>query len=167
MKYWAVGFLGIALSFIGVASAKHVTLTVAQEPQANAPVATNELAIAEGDVAEIRSFPYYANYQSHIVLQKNGQTFWFNPGTEGLIVAGPAKLLLRASGGGGYGIATIKVEPETFPPDKTVIIPAGSGARVTLECSTNLTHWSEVHVVTHTNNAANQFFRIKADRLNP
>ena len=145
--------------------AKYITLTAMQAEQEDPSVATTELAVAEGEVAEIKSFPYFANYQSHLVLQKDGKSFWFNPGNEGMIFTGPAKLVLRASGGGGYGIATIKVEPEVFPPDKTVIVPAGTGARITLECSTNLTHWSEVHSLTHTNSAANKFFRIKAERL--
>lgn len=147
------------------AYAKHITITVAQQSQPSAPTATNEVVIAEGEVAEIKSFPYYANYQSHLVLQKDGKTFWFNPGTEGLVFTGPAKLLLCASGGGGYGIATLKIEPESFPPDKTIIVPAGTGARITLEHSTNLTHWAAVHTVTHTNTVANLFFRIKAERL--
>lgn len=161
----AVALLALVL-VSHVAYAKHITITVAQQSQPNAPEATNEIVIAEGEVAEIKSFPYYANYQSHLILQKDNKTFWFNPGTEGLVVTGPAKLLLRASGGGGYGIATVKIEPESFPPDKTIIIPAGSGGRITLEYSTNLTHWAAVHTVTHTNTAANLFFRIKAERLN-
>jgi hypothetical protein len=163
MKVFAL----LAFLFVSYAAyAKHITITVAQQSQPNAPEATNEIVVAEGEVAEIKSFPYYANYQSHLILQKDNNTFWFNPGTEGLVFTGPAKLLLRASGGGGYGIATIKVEPESFPPDKTIIIPAGTGARITLESSTNLTHWTAIHTVSTTNSAANLFFRIKAERLN-
>ena len=161
------GFALLGLMLVcHVASAKYITITVAQQSQANAPEATNEIVVAAGEVAEIKSFPYYANYQSHLVLERDNKSFWFNPGTEGLVFTGPAKLLLRASGGGGYGIATVKIEPESFPPDKTIILPAGSAGRITLESSTNLMHWTAVHVVTHTNTAANLFFRIKAERLN-
>src|SRR5688572_21327757 len=143
---------------------KYVTVTVAQTGPALE--ATNEVTIAQGEVAEIKSFPFDANLYSHLILQKDNKSFWFSPGSEGLIFTGPAKLLLRVGDRGGYGIATVKIEPEAFAPDKTIVIPAGTGARVTLEYSTNLTQWSALHSVTHTNSAANLFFRIKAERLN-
>ena len=159
-------FVLACLSICCAAQAKYITLTVAQISGASVPDATNELLIAEGEIAEVKWYPYDANFETHLVLQKDGKSFWFNPGREGMIFTGPAKVLLRARAG-GYGIATIKLDPETFPPDKTLVVPAGSGARVALEYSTNLTHWAELHSVTHTNPPANLFFRIKAERLNP
>lgn len=82
-----------------------------------------------------------------------------------LVVNGPAKLLLVGHGG---TMATFKITPDQYPPDKTVVVPGGpGGATVTLESSTNLVHWEPAVGGTYTNLPGVKFFRIKMDRIQP
>ena len=89
----------------------------------------------------------------------------------GFPIAGPAPVSLTWQPASGQSITstsfawmTLEVSPASFPPDKTVIIPQGTGARLALECSTNLVSWTEIWAETYTNVPSNKFFRIKAER---
>ncbi len=81
------------------------------------------------------------------------------------VIVGPAVFQRKPNGSGGIGFCTIEITPESFPPDKTLIIPEGTGANITFECSTNLLDWNSVWQGTYTNAPSNKFFRIRADRL--
>jgi hypothetical protein len=83
----------------------------------------------------------------------------------GAVIAGPAVVQVRPATTVDRGFCTIEITPESFPPDKTLIIPAGTGASITFECSTNLLDWNAVWQGTYTNAPSNKFFRIRADRL--
>ena len=65
----------------------------------------------------------------------------------------------------GFAYLTLEIKPDSFPPDKAVIIPEGSGAIIVLESSTNLVHWSPATPGMYTNQTGNLFFRIRADRI--
>jgi hypothetical protein len=80
------------------------------------------------------------------------------------VIAGPATISL-VPGSGATAFVTIEIAPESFPPDKTIIIPEGTGAKIALECSTNLLTWSEVWTNSYTNVPSHKFFRIKAERI--
>ena len=82
------------------------------------------------------------------------------------VVAGPAIIQLKYYTGTNPGFCTIKVEPESFPPDKTLIIPADShGANIIMEASPDLVHWTNSVPGLYTNATGNMFFRIRADRI--
>lgn len=60
---------------------------------------------------------------------------------------------------------TFKIHTQSTPPDKTVVIPPGQGATVSLQCSSNLTDWITTTNATWTNVPSMKFFRVNADRL--
>jgi hypothetical protein len=78
-------------------------------------------------------------------------------------MVGPAKVELITSGSPVF--VTLKIEPESFPPDKTIVIPQGGGANIALECSTNLIDWVTASPGVYTNQPANKFFRIRAEKV--
>jgi hypothetical protein len=87
-------------------------------------------------------------------------------------IKGPATITLKyPANSSGFWTSewiswmTLEISPESFPPDKTVIIPEGTGARLALESSTNLLSWSEVWSEVYTNAPSNQFFRLSVQRL--
>jgi hypothetical protein len=137
--------------------------------------ASHSVSIAQSETAELVSFPYdvttYLNNTTSLRISNGTNRFeirsdnvsynrgFFQP----IVVAGPAEISLMCYGGRAY--ATFKISPESFPPDKTIIIPEGTGARIALECIINLTQWTEVYSATHTNSPSNKFFRIKAERI--
>lgn len=83
---------------------------------------------------------------------------------DSLVVNGPAKLLVVGIG----GMATFRITPDQYPPDRTVVVPGGpGGATVTMECSTNLVHWEPAVGGSYTNLPGVKFFRIKLDRIQP
>ena len=79
-----------------------------------------------------------------------------------LIVAGPATIRLISSGQGT--LATFRLTPEAFPPDRTMLIPPGTNqVRLALECSTNLVEWFPATNGVYGPLPVAKFFRIKLD----
>ncbi len=153
--------------------ARFVTLTV-NGNLGNGP--TNLLArltIQSNEVATVRSIIAAPGYPvPYLTVMKDGLLFVISPPVVATVnpdplIAGPAVFQLQplGSGYGGPGFCTIEITPESFPPDKTLIIPEGTGANITFECSTNLLDWNPVWQGTYTNAPSNKFFRIRADRL--
>ena len=86
-----------------------------------------------------------------------------------LVMTGPGTITLGSSYAGGsfaQAYVVLEITPDTFSPDKTIVIPKGSGAGISLESSTNLVDWIAAPPGVYTNAPANMFFRIRADRLN-
>src|SRR5947209_3594900 len=82
------------------------------------------------------------------------------------MIAGPAKIRLwTTQRGPGGTYCTWKITPESFPPDKTIVIPQAGGANIGMECSTNLIDWVPASLGVYTNVPATKFFRLKAERL--
>jgi len=48
----------------------------------------------------------------------------------------------RLKAGADPVFCTVEITPESFPPDKTIIVPAGTGANIVMESSTDLMNWS-------------------------
>ena len=88
-----------------------------------------------------------------------------------IFVTGPAEIVLvsryaqRPPASVEAAYVTLEIVPESFPPDKAIVIPAGGGANVALECSTNLIDWVSASPGIYTNVPAAKFFRIKAERV--
>ncbi len=141
------------------AEARYVTLQVNTLSLYGNIVPTATVAIASNEVATVVSAG--GGYTG--VWSRNGISFGISGG---LVVAGPAQLSITANPDNNqWGWLTVKIEPGNFPPGQTVIIPQGSGALISLEASTDLRTWTNSVPGVYTNVPANQFFRIRADRL--
>ena len=95
--------------------------------------------------------PHYDIYQSRIMFQ------------------GPADLSFTTQGPAEYNYssyATIEIIPASFPPDKTIIIPADTkGANILMEASADLIHWTNAPPGLYTNSPSSLFFRLRAERI--
>lgn len=142
-------------------------------------VSTNILGIQFGETAHLVCLIRSAIHEApKVFVQKDDVTGVASPSqvltggyspayapADNLVVNGPAKLLVAGYGG---GMATFKITPDQYPPDRTVVVPGGpGGATVTMECSTNLVQWESAVVGTYTNLPGVKFFRIKLDRIQP
>ncbi len=125
-----------------------------------------ELTILSNEVATVRSTIGPSVYMNIIKDGLTVQLAAFSAmGPTPVVIAGPAVFQLMPNAPDAYGFRTVEITPESFPPDKTLIIPQGTGANITFECSTNLLDWAPVWQGTYTNAPSNKFFRIRADRL--
>jgi hypothetical protein len=158
-----------------------VTITVLNG--ASPPGGSNAVEVKAGETAEVK-FTYDSSAgpgvsgQLYLEITQDNLTFTINgdkltPGfySNGAdsrgnpMIAGPALIKLKDIDNSHRGFATIQITPESFPPDKTLIIPAGSGALIRFQCSTNLIDWTTLYSNTYTNVPSSKFFRIAADRL--
>jgi len=170
MKTLIIALLLVTLT--GFASAGVVTLTAQSRDGTNGVA---ELSIGPYELAEVISFPRSVNggYQSRLEIRKDGVSFWhfveplrtdapavdFDP----VVVAGPATLRLVA---GSIGMCTVRVSPEAFPPDRSILLAPGTNqARITLECSTNLVQWFPATNGVYGPLPEAKFFRIKLEPL--
>jgi hypothetical protein len=149
---------GIVLSGFGQ-DARYVTVS--------APTGTtNTLQIADFEAGELISV--LASGGVSTIVQKDGVTLnatSFSNG-HGALVQGPATFVFYPDPGSSV-MATVKITPASFPPDKTVILPPGTNqVQVNLESSTNLVSWSIATngIYGSPNNA--MFFRVHMTRLN-
>lgn len=77
-------------------------------------------------------------------------------------VAGPATLTVMNAFEYEPAMATFEIQPTSFPPDKTIILPPGTNqVYVGLESSTNLVIWSAATNGVYGSPNEARFFRIK------
>lgn len=140
----------------------------------NAGVGFAEVFIESYEVGEVISFPVAMNVNSSIEVIKDGrksvlQTLSVpNQGFDPVVVAGPAVIRLVVAGNtaNNAGLCTVRITPEAYPPDKSILVAPGSGgAVITLECSTNLLNWTSTTNGVYTNLPAAKFFRIREERI--
>lgn len=150
---------------IAFAQCRYVTIQASGEDPC-----TNTVEIAANETVELLSAlpaassgPYYTvtitkGERTDTVLFGNVINF-----NRPVIVRGPARIGLT---GGTSGFCTMKIIPDTFPVDKTIVIPAGTtGATITLECSTNLIDWVIATNGFYSATNTSTFFRIRAERV--
>ena len=155
------------------AQARYVTLKV----DGSSPIghnATNEVAIAANETFEVVYVPELNFLNSaQLTIIKDGTSFnyrayypdsaGFNSTARPLTMTGPA--IVRLVGFSVSIFCTLRITPESFQPDKTLIIPADTaGATVALECSTDLLTWQTATNGFYTGTNGAKFFRIRADR---
>jgi hypothetical protein len=162
-----IRFVAIALFLSAFAGhARFITLTIGRTGAVDKP--TDEVAIGTNEVAVITTWG--GETASTMAIIKDGITnqssssggFYTLPYP--VNVAGPATIPLEG-GNSAKALLTAEIKPESFPPDKSLIIPEGTGANVTFECSTNLLDWNPVWQGAYTNSPSNKFFRIRAERF--
>ena len=149
-----------------------------------------ELRIQDYEVAELVSFPSEFSQggvegnsrENSIEIEKSQATFRYfgapavglgpniypsKPPLEPLIIVGPAVIrLMSRERTQRYALCTFKITPESYPPDKAIIVlPGTNGASITLECSTNLANWLPATNGIYNNLNEARFFRIRTDRL--
>jgi hypothetical protein len=142
--------------------ARFVTLTVNDNPAAGPTNLFAQLTIQSNEVATVH---WLGGGYSRFFVVKDGRSVQISSVNPEPVIAGPAVFQFQPGQGGGTSFLTIEISPESFPPDKTLIIPQGTGANITFECSTNLLDWNPVWQGTYTNAPSSKFFRISADRL--
>lgn len=151
-----------------LASARIVTL-VHSAP--NTVTTNTEFEVSAGDSAEIVSWVLNETY---LTVQKDGVSIPYLPSqpnySSRFVIAGPAKFTLTSNAGCCVNVktafVTLKVEPESFPPDKTIIIPDGAtGARIAMEVSTNLVNWTVATNGFYTGTNGAKFFRVVGERV--
>lgn len=172
MKTPVLGFLMLAACT--QLQARIITLTVPRPPDGQS--SSNEISIATNEIACVQSWYVLSSSGTRIHVVKDGIVFEIVPSVvDGrpvyppIKIAGPATLRLVSSNlspGQGYqSFCTIEITPESFPPDKTIVIPQGDGANITMECSTNLIDWSTASLGVYTNVPSVKFFRLRAERV--
>lgn len=148
---------------------RYVTTTAQGLPDPPYAV-TNHVSIVDGETAEVVSV--YPPGGSAASFTKDGVWFPSVVGDRNLfvVVKGPATFHLVAQGGGGSPTATLltlKIKPESYPPDKTLILPPGTNqVFVTLESSTNLVQWASATNGVYGSPNEARFFRINMQKLN-
>ena len=181
MKSSSLAFIVATLFLVLTVSAqsRFVTLVI------GATNVLDEVTIGTNEVAAIKSaFDSQENGNntsaSFVEVAKGNQSFrlgsqQLSPGSGGLAyrgpiaVAGPARLSLKFQNPPGPAqgaFLTVEIQPESFPPDKTIIIPADTkGANIVMESSPDLIHWTNVPPGFYTNQTGNLFFRLRAERI--
>ena len=160
------------LCLTGTVHARIVTLTIGgTKTNASLTIATNE------------SFTILAGkdnpFSSRVRIQKDGLEQCYelrlfnregfssgNQYTPPVVIAGPATLSIDGPNlNPDFAYLTVDIQPDLFPPEKTLVVPEGSGANIVLESSTNLVNWSPAPLGLYTNRTGNLFFRLRADRI--
>ena len=163
MKKNILGICGLLLLLATTsAEARIVTVTFTNAPGAST---TNILEVQSGEI--LRGISMSTSEATFVYFVKNDIQFSYTGGT----IAGPATLKIvtvedwRNLGQKAY--LTVEIAPESFPPDKTIIIPQGTpGENIIMEQSTDLVNWTNSVPGTYTNAALNHlFFRLRAERL--
>jgi hypothetical protein len=158
----------LLVALTGFAHAGVVTLTAQSSNETNGVA---ELTVGPYELAEVISFPSYINAGSRLEIEKDGKKATHRVGDNSslscfdpVIVAGPASIRLVATPSGGTGMCTVRLSPEAFPPDRTILVPPGTNqARITLECSTNLVQWFSATNGVYGPLPEAKFFRIKLE----
>lgn len=179
---------GILAGLVAVPTAQAVGVTLTF----GSPTSVTNLVLKPGETCELRALTrtsYYATDperkplfvgEFHITVSRDGLEWrhvyspFFSPSVSpSLVVAGPATVMVSDGGvpsaPSSYvsisGYATFEVTPAPVGAEKLVVAPEGQSTRLVLESSTNLTQWAPVFSTVLTNVPANQFVRIRAEKL--
>lgn len=164
------------------AAAVSVTLTW------GSPTSVTNLVLKPGETCELKQARGYGRYTwaGEDEIHPNGTVVflvlkdgligqeWFpaNESSTRFVISGPAQLnLVRhlvAQPNSQVSTAcyvTFEVTPAPVGAEKLVLAPEGQSTRLVLEASTNLTQWAPVFSTVLTNVPANQFVRVRAEKL--
>ncbi len=157
------------LALTASAQSRFVTLTTGT----NKP--TDQLTIASNEVASIvcggGEYPYLLVNKENFKTEFYRDNFFptYAAYQPRMLIAGPAtfRFGLPVPANPNYSsFVTIEIIPESFPPDKTIIIPADvKGANIIMEASPDLIHWTNAPPGFYTNQTGNLFFRLRAERI--
>jgi hypothetical protein len=161
------------------AQAGEITLTVSSGLGVPAKL-TDEVVVNANETAQVTS--HYGSGIAWLRVIKNditnsmGMADIMNANTgsslsiAAVTVAGPATIRLelqQSISAAKVWFCRVKIEPESFPPGQTIILPQGTVGVIHVESSTNLVQWQDEWVHTFSNTNQNQFFRLRAERSLP
>ena len=144
------------LAFACGATAQTFKTVIAQPSQ------TNYLDIPLGQSARVVNLaPWGHNYgtDGEVVARMTGVEWavW-----KGDVWQGPVRFQVGGESSSG-ALITVELLDDLTPPDRTLILPHGTNAvSVSLEVSTNLTHWATATNGVYVTGETPRFFRIKA-----
>jgi hypothetical protein len=154
------------------AAAEYFTIAATHYFPANPPkpdIIDAPVNVPAGSLAQVVS-GITGNGGAILYYTKPGSSNYYLLKTGGCVV-GPATISIDpgySSVAGASGWATIKIEPQSFPPDKTMILGAGTNtAAITMECSTNLVHWTTCTNGFYGGSNSAMFFRINGVVITP
>jgi len=157
-----LGVLVLLLTWTN-AEARIITITFTNAPGNS----TNSvLEVQSGEI--LHGLSISTSEATFVYFIKNGVEFQYSGST---VVAGPATLSIHTvedwRNKPQTAFLTVEITPESFPPDKTIIIPQGTpGASIIMEQSVDLVNWTNSVPGLYTNTAINNlFFRLRAERL--
>jgi hypothetical protein len=134
-----------------------------------APNMTNQVTINDTETAQLLYFLPASGSTPNMYYQKDGLIFnalaipYFTSG--GPTVKGPAIFTLVSQG--APSVMTLKIMPESFDPNKTLILPPGTNqVNVAMETSTNLVNWVTATNGIYGSPETARFFRIRMEKLN-
>ena len=106
-----------------------------------------------------------AVYLKFPLWESVGGTTVFRMPDSDVVVQGPASIDFYSPVANNF--LTVEIVTEVPPPDKTIVVPAGSGFDVQLEMSTDLINWetADPGAYDNTNGFHHLFFRIRATTL--
>ena len=170
MKARLLNAVALAFGIQVCCSASETTFIVNNSPSSGeSTILTNSISVNSNEVLEVVSVHKSGAGTPYMRVEKEATGFGLAWET-GCRIAGPAVFKLVASpyspGSDTRGFVTVRIEPESFPPGQTLIVPQGTGAIVHIESSTNLVSWSTEWSQTYTNAPDHRFFRLTAERLN-
>jgi hypothetical protein len=83
-----------------------------------------------------------------------------------VVIQGPGTIQFYGQNSNVADFCTFRIEPQNFPPDKTITLPPGTNAFiVTMESSTNLVFWSSATNGVYAPTESAKFFRLKVQRI--
>jgi len=135
------------------------------------------LQIQQGETAELLSgsnasggnnFPLYTVQKDGITCQafprlnvNSG-----NSAAQGTTVTGPATITVLATSFSGSALLTVKITPDSYDVNKTLILPPGTNqVYISLESSTNLVNWADSTNGIYGSPDTARFFRIRMNTL--
>lgn len=153
------GTLVLLMSILQASSA-FVTLTVSQ-------ATATQIVVSASEVVRIASFPSTTTGDSKLKVTKDGIEIYAKVASitdnAERIFTGPCIVSLSYINSGGSS-CTLEITPNIYTPSQTLVIPAGTGARISLQCSTNLTTWTNIFSASYTNEPDHKFFRMALER---
>jgi hypothetical protein len=138
-----------------------------------------QMQILDGETAEIQdahaSIGGVSAAPITVAIQKSGITVRGYPqgyqyGSVGLmsrgsVVAGPATIGLDSGSPGQPTLLTVKIYPDTYDVNKTLLLPPGTNqVYVGMESSTNLVNWADATNGMYGGPDTVRFFRIKMQK---
>lgn len=113
-------------------------------------------------VSLLPSIPTTGEHRAEVRVIKGKFSSWL---PQGATIQGPFTLTLKGMEAPISAACTLRLIPQVFPPDKTVVIPPGQGAQITLQCSSNLVDWVTATNGIYTNVPSMKFFRIHSEKV--
>jgi hypothetical protein len=157
----------LSSSTLSFAQSRFVTLTINGVAHDGPLISKQTLSIQTNESAVLVTLRYAGVGVIGIVKDgiTNSSQGLQQSGTE-CRIAGPAEIIFE-NPGSAQNLLTVRIDPESFPPGQTIILPEGTVGTVHVESSTNLIHWQDEWSQTFADTNANRFLRLRAERSLP